>query len=370
VNKMISNPAGIDIADVADALRGRKVLVTGGSGFIGGRLIERLLIECGAHPRVLLRNYSRAAKLARFGLDNIEIVIGSLTDPASLGAAVEGCSVVFHCAYERGDLKSNTTGVQAMIDACIAEKARLVHVSSFGVYEPLPNGDLTEDTKPVRSGIPYSETKLDVEETVLQAVQIKGLDATVIMPTLVYGPNSKTWTLLPASQLQSGTVLLPENGQGLCNVVYVDDLCQALIRAGVAPAARGRRYLISGESPVTWFALFKGYADELKVPGPQALDNVEFRKRKAMSGVKQWAKKNVSPSLKALLKKLYGMMYRNVGPARIHVESGQRLALYISKCHVRIDRAKAELGYQPAFDLNRAMQTTGAWLRWMLPPES
>lgn len=362
---MISNPAGIDIADVADALRGRKVLVTGGSGFIGGRLIERLVIECGAHPRVLLRNYDRAAKLARFGLDNIEIVIGSLTDPASLGAAVEGCSLVFHCAYERGDLKSNTTGVQAMIDACIAEKARLVHVSSFGVYEPFPNGDLTEDTKPVRSGLPLSETKLDVEETVLQAVQIKGLDATVIMPTLVYGPNSKTWTLLPASQLQSGTVLLPENGQGLCNVVYVDDLCQALIRAGVAPAARGRRYLISGESPVTWFALFKGYADELKVPGPQALDNVEL----PLIALRLWAKKNVSPSHKALLKKLYGMMYRR-GPARIHVESGQLLALYISKCHVRIDRAKAELGYQPAFDLNRAMQTTGAWLRWKLRPES
>jgi nucleoside-diphosphate-sugar epimerase len=89
----VSSCIGVDIADVAATLRGNKVLVTGANGFIGGRLVERLLIECGAQPRVLLRNYSRAARIARFGFDRVEVVIGSLADPASLSRAVEGCSV-------------------------------------------------------------------------------------------------------------------------------------------------------------------------------------------------------------------------------------------------------------------------------------
>jgi nucleoside-diphosphate-sugar epimerase len=376
-------PAAPDIADIADQLRGRKVLVTGASGFIGGRLVERLLIECGARPRVLLRNYSRAAKLARFGLDRVELAIGSLSEPGSLGRAVEGCSIVFHCAYERGDLSANKAAMDAMIEACAAHGARLVHVSTFAIYEPLPDGDLTEDTKPVRAGIRYSETKLDVEETLLAAINARGLDATIILPTIVYGPNSKAWTLAPATQLQTGTVLLPEKGQGLCNAVYVDDVCQAMIRAAVTPASRGRRYLISGATPVTWFAFFNGFAEALGAPGPQALSEAEMRQKTAgplgtirmilgepqritglglLKPIKQWAKKN------PLVQRLWDA-YGDVKPSKIYVESGSRLALYRSKCHVRIDRAQAEIGYRPAFDLARGMEKTGAWLRWMLPTD-
>jgi len=382
-------PVGTDIADVAPGLRDRRVLVTGANGFIGTRLVERLLAECQARPRALLRSYSRAARLARFGLDQVEIVIGSLAEPATLARAVDGCTVVFHCAYDRGDLDANRNGMHALIEACSRHRVRLIHVSTFSVYEPLPDGELAEEADPVRSGIPYSETKLDVEGLVLAAVEQGRLDATVIMPTIVYGPNAKGWTLFPASQLKNGTVLLPENGEGLCNAVYVDDVCQALIRAAVAPSARGRRYLISGETPVTWYDFYKAYADALDLAPPQPLPSMELSRRtRNPSGalrlllgdpkrIVQWgplrrvamaAKNGMTPSQKNLVKRVYGI-YRRFAPQPVYAPSGQLRQLLSARCRVRIDRARSELGYQPAFDFDRGMLMTGAWLRWAMPSD-
>ena len=86
----------MSLGEASVALRGRRVLVTGGSGFIGGRLVERLVRDCGAEVRVLVRGYASAARLARFALD---FVHGDVTDAAAMTAAASGCDVVFHCAY-------------------------------------------------------------------------------------------------------------------------------------------------------------------------------------------------------------------------------------------------------------------------------
>ena len=92
----------VSLAALERELRGRRVLVTGGSGFIGGRLVERLVRRSGAEVRVLVRRFASAAGLARFP---IEFVSGDVTDPPALAAAVAGCDLVFHCAY-------GTTGSQ------------------------------------------------------------------------------------------------------------------------------------------------------------------------------------------------------------------------------------------------------------------
>ena len=78
-------------------LDGKKVLVTGGTGFIGSRLVEKLVLEHQARVRVLVRNFVNAPRIARFP---IEMVPGDLSDPVSVQKAVQNCDVVFHCAYD------------------------------------------------------------------------------------------------------------------------------------------------------------------------------------------------------------------------------------------------------------------------------
>src|SRR5262245_43355666 len=80
-------------------LHGRKVLVTGATGFIGGRLVEHLVQAEGACVRALVRNFANAPRLARFP---VEFVAGDLLSPDAVARAVEGCEVVFHCAYGNG----------------------------------------------------------------------------------------------------------------------------------------------------------------------------------------------------------------------------------------------------------------------------
>jgi nucleoside-diphosphate-sugar epimerase len=376
-----------DIADVAPMLAGARVLVTGGTGFLGGRLVERLVLECGAKARVLLRDHSHIGSLARLELDRIDLVKGELGDAQSLSTAVAGCSVVFHCAMDRSDRQSNINGINSLVAACIKQNARLVHVSTIAVYQPLKDGDLDESMTPVRSGMGYSDMKLDVEEAVMEAVRTQTLDATVVVPTIVYGPYGNAWTLSPAKQLASGTVVLPNNGEGLCNAVYVDDVCQAMIRAAIVPAARGRRYLISGPTPPTWGAFFTGIADAIGRPGPRLASTDEMVRRTWFGSVKlllrdpkrlmsvgpirklaKWAGTRISHSGRARLDHLYNLYQRRLPPP-VYMPNTQQLALYSARGRVRIDRAIVELGYRPAYDLTRGMQVTAEWLRRALIPE-
>lgn len=369
-----------DLADVAPSLRGAPVLVTGGTGFIGARLVERLLIECNARPRVLVRNYARAASLARFGLDRIQLVKAELNDPDAVERAVEGCSAVLHCAWDRTDPRSNVTGINALIQSCIRHGARLVHVSTFGVYEPLPDGNLNEETRPVRSGIPYSDAKLDLEEAVMAAARTGELNAAVVLPTIVYGPYGRAWTVNPARELiNAGSVILPANGEGLCNAVYVDDVCQGIIRASVKPAARGRRYLISGAEPITWGAFYQSVAAALGLAGPRPVSNDEIGRQKTAikvllgnrSKVMRWPPIKLlravltaaSPAAKAKLKELYG---RHAPPLRM--PPPQQIALFSAKCRVVIERARGELGYRPSYDFKKGSRITSEWLRWAIRP--
>lgn len=214
-------------------LGGKRALVTGGSGFIGGRLVEALVRKHDVQVRALVRNFMKAPRLARY---EVEMVAGDASVEADVVRAAEGCDVIFHCAYgNSGDQEAQRQGTlgstRYVLDAALKNGARVVNVSTVAVYGATADGDLTEESPRPGGGDVYSDSKLEAEQLCKQYAQQHGLAASTVQPTVVYGPFGPAWTLRILGDLDNWRVILVDDGQGLCNAVYVDDVVQAMLLA-------------------------------------------------------------------------------------------------------------------------------------------
>jgi nucleoside-diphosphate-sugar epimerase len=345
------------------SLRGRPVLVTGGTGFIGGRLVEKLVLEHGARVRVLVRDFARACRIARF---DVELIAGEVTEPAAVERAARGCAVIFHCAYgNRGTAEEqravNVGGTQAVVQSALqAGVSRLVHVSTISVYGRPPAGDLDETTPRQPPGDLYAATKAEAEDLVLDAHRRHGLPAVVVQPAVVYGPFGLAWTIDPLVQLRSRQVVLVDGGEGLCNAVYVDDVADALILAATGAAAPGEVFLVSGEAPVPWKAFYSAYEGMLGVPATLPMAAGELR---LLARRHQEAERAGREMLDRLRRDGFAASPA-ISPEPFRVPSEPMIDFFAARTRVRIDRAKRLLGYRPRFDLQRGMALTAAWARW------
>lgn len=374
-------------------LAGTRVLVTGATGFIGGRLVARLLAE-GAEVRALVSSYSRCARIARFP---VELHQGDLLDRGAVKEAAAGCEVIFHCAYgSRGRPEErrrvNIEGTENAIVAAGTDK-RLVHLSTQMVYGVPAHGEITEECERIGSGSSYGDSKLEAEDRVLEAAA-KGLPATVLQPTAVYGPYAPVWTVGVLERMRVGRVPLVEGGEGACNVVYIDDVVAAMILAATSDRAPGESFLVSAARPVTWREFYGSYEELLGVPAtvPMTLDEAlagsggggsrsllrelpalvaepAVRKRLAatregkflarlLRGRGRRGAKSATPELDRLRR------LREVAEAPVHALGAKDAAFFASRARVRIDKARRLLGYSPQFGLEEGMGLTGAWARW------
>ena len=370
-------------------LKGRTVLVTGASGFIGGRLTERLATEEGAHVRAAVRTFQNAARVSRFPEDGVEVRHFDVTVTDAIGDLVKGCDAVFHLAHDAGSSDANAEGARLIGTACrSAGVRRLVFVSSTSVYEPLPDAPLTEAST---SGQQRRNTKLAAEREILRMIREEGLRATVIQPTIVYGPFSRWWTDHPVDVLIDGTLILPAPGDGICNAVYVDDVVSALILAACRDAAHGETFLISGPDHPTWLDFYGAYAralgrddavrmmayDEMErrvargaglptVLAPKHL--LAHRPLRPLRRVLHAVYSRLGDGVKAKAKRFYEQgllpLKDNADGLAEFLPSKRRLDLYAAKCVVRIDKARHILGYEPEFDLERGMRCTTRYVRW------
>ncbi|HYN22850.1 MAG TPA: NAD-dependent epimerase/dehydratase family protein [Thermoanaerobaculia bacterium] len=391
---------------IGSALQGRKVLVTGASGFIGGRLAERLVLHHGADVRVLVRSPSSATRLARFP---VTFHLGDVTRSADLDRAVEGCELVFHCAYgTTGSQKSrawvNRKGTERSLEAAHrAGVRRFVHLSTLMVYGQTAAGDLDETAPRRYFGNAYSDSKLDAEKMALDYTRSGRVPVTVLQPTGVYGPYGGVWTVQQLQAMAAGRMILVDGGDGLANMVYVDDLVSAMLLAAVKDEAVGEAFLISGAEPVTWRDLYSrfeamfgdGVPRTVAMSASEAREQFKRHKRarsrfhqellrtfkgdrgfrdRLMATRELLALRELASSIlpEGLQTRIKGRMSGSGGkPVRrtradlpIDPLTPPMIGFFAAKTRVRIDKARKLLGYEPAFSLERGMELTEQWARW------
>jgi nucleoside-diphosphate-sugar epimerase len=302
--------------------------VTGGSGFVGGALIERLRSE-GWDVHALARSERAAARVRELGA---EPAMGDLDDRDAMRAGAEGCEVAFHAAAKVEDWgdpadfeRLNVRGTQNVIDACReAGVRRLVHVgteAALMVGQPLINVDESAPLRPDSTAL-YSSSKAKAEQLVRDA---GGLETVVVRPRFVWGRGDTS--LLPTiiEMVTSGRFRWIGGGGQLSATTHIDNTVEGLwLAATKAPA--GSVYFVTDGEP----AVFREFLTELL-----ATQGVTVPDRSVPAGVARVAA--------AASERIWRLLKRP-GPPPL-----TRFAVWVSsqECTIDISRAERELGYRP-----------------------
>jgi nucleoside-diphosphate-sugar epimerase len=242
-------------------------LVTGASGFLGGRLVQVLAAD-GVPVRILAR---RGAGLRHLAGLPVEVVEGSLADAQALAAAVRGITHIYHCAGcstdwapEAAFFAANVEGVRNLLAAAAGAGSlrRLLHVSTTDVYG-YPCAPCDESHPTADAGLPYNHTKRLGEQCVWEARRNTGLPVTVVRPATIFGPRGRAFTAHIAEHIRRGSMAVIDGGRAPGGFCYVDNAVRAMIQAATAPRAEGRAYNIADGSGKTWREYVDALADAL-----------------------------------------------------------------------------------------------------------
>ncbi len=348
---------------------GKTVLVTGGTGFVGTRLAERLCLEERAHVRVLVHNWTSAVWVSR---SPVELVEGDVCDRDSVCDAMRGCEVVFHCAtggntrQEQFDV--NVEGTRNVFECALAEGVqRVVHVSSIAVHGPTPPDGADETAPLLTTGKAYSDSKIEAERLASEYHREHGLPVTVVRPTFIWGPRGVNFTVRPIRDMKAGRFVLVDEGAGACHAVHVDNLVDAMLLAGTTAEAVGEAFLVTDGVDLTWAEFFGHYARLLGIE--------KLPSRGSDSAVERFAARSVdvldsllvrlSPNPAPLWRKVIRRSARIVldGLYRRGTYNAWHLAKFGRRGGLCIDKARRVLGYAPRVSLSEGMREIEAWVR-------
>jgi nucleoside-diphosphate-sugar epimerase len=321
-----------------------KVLLTGGTGFLG-KNVARALVARGHEVRLLAREASNLT-----GLPAGDIVRGDVCDAASLRRAAEGCQAILHMAAlvkmwvpERAVFdRVNVEGLRAALAASEAVGARLVYTSSFMAMGP--TGAQPADESQIHPGHSfrndYERTKAQADVVAREAAAA-GRDVVLLYPGVVYGPGDRTAgnivVNMIADHLRGRFPGIIGPGDRLWSYAFVEDVAAGHVDA-LEKGRAGERYLLAGEN-VSMNDFFRLLAEASGVPAPRL--HIPY----AAAGALGW--------MLYAWAELTGME-----PLLTHEVVG------VFRAHWSYDSAKAqrELGYRPT-PLRDGLRRTLDWLR-------
>lgn len=357
---------------------GTTALITGASGFIGGRLVERLMTDGRTTVRVALRRYAGAANLARYPVD---IAFVGDDDDEAWTAALDGVDVVYHCAHDWSGTETNITLAERLIRCSAAAGVRrLVYTSSLAAYFPLSGDRLNEESPWTDTPWTYAATKRATSGRLLGLGPEHGVEVVVLEPVCVYGPFSGSFTITPARELRGGRVVVPPDEEGICHLVYVDDLVEALLLAGAAPRAAGERIIVGGAEAIPWRVLYERYAQvlgtgEIVSMTTEQLDALADPSAGSGSTVRRLRRDPrwllSSPALSSLRIAAHRVVgerlwtkARSATPLPLLLPADEDRMFRWVQYDIDSDKARRLLGYRPRVDIERGMDLTGQYLRW------
>jgi uncharacterized protein YbjT (DUF2867 family) len=214
------------------------ILLTGGTGFIGSRIVRALRVEDRA-VRALVRDQADAGRLQALGC---ETVVGDMTDPTSLRAAVEGCDTVIHLVAILQGKPSEFDRVMTQGTRDLVAAAQQAGVRRFVLMSALGFDDQTKDL------VPYYRAKWQME----QDVKASGLEHVIFRPSFVFGPGAGA--LEQFKKIAKLAPVTPIVGPGTQRIqpIWVDDVAAYYAAAVDKPEAANRTFELGGPDVVTW----------------------------------------------------------------------------------------------------------------------
>ncbi len=318
-------------------------MVTGATGFTGSHL-ARALLKRGAHVRALVRDRSRASKLAEAGA---EIVEGDLKSYETLTRAVEGASIIFNVAAlfrqakfpESEYFAVNAEAPRSIVQlAASAGVCRVVHCSTIGVHGAT-NGRPVDEDAPFQPGDVYQASKLAGEVGAREEADQLGVPLTIVRPASIYGPGDRR-LLKMFSGVARRRFPMIGSGNVQLHPAYVDDVVDGMLLAATRDEAIGRTYILGGAKSLSLNELVRTIAELAGVPPPRI-------------HIPVWPVLAAATLCEAICV-----------PLRIEPPLYRRRVAFFTKSRsFDISRARRELGYEPRFSWQEGAERTLTWYR-------
>lgn len=256
---------------IGDDFKGKKVLITGSTGFVGNHLTRRLL-GLGASVSVLVRKSSDQKLVREFENAGARIFYGDVCDRDSVFRSAAEQQYIFHIAALFRQAKHidqvyydvNVEGTRHVLDAAEEHRVkRVVHCSTVGVHSHIPSPPAAED-EPYRPGDIYQETKCEGEKLARERFESGRIEGVIVRPAMIWGEGDRRILKLFRGVAHRRFPIIGD-GKTLTHWVYVHDLVNGFLLAATKEQAKGQIYIFAGKTPASISELVETIADNAGV---------------------------------------------------------------------------------------------------------